>query len=100
MRKITENAIYAFNANRYFVLSNTTVRSDGSITELTLHGNVIARKTFNNATGSFDTFITNAGWESNTTKERLNGLDGVSIYQKNWQWYLNDKVWNGKWTKI
>ena len=40
--------------------------------------------------------ITNAGWESNTTKERLNGLDGVSIQQKAGIWYLNGKEWEGE----
>tara|TARA_R100000654_G_scaffold74273_1_gene108275 strand:+ start:1117 stop:1374 length:258 start_codon:yes stop_codon:yes gene_type:complete len=50
--------------------------------------------------------ITNAGWESKTTKERLNGLIneylgypnciGRGIHQKNFVWYLNGKEWNGK----
>jgi len=44
--------------------------------------------------------ITNAGWQSNTTKERLNGLSGVSIYQKNFQWFLNGKPWNGDWITV
>jgi hypothetical protein len=40
--------------------------------------------------------VTNAGWFSNTTKERLNAIDGVSVYQKDWNWYLNGEQWNGK----
>ena len=44
--------------------------------------------------------ITSAGWQTNTTKERLNGIPGVRIQQRNWTWYLNDKKWNGEWTKI
>ena len=44
--------------------------------------------------------ISNAGWQSNTTKERLNGLPNVGIYQKNWQWYLNGNEWNGEWTRV
>ena len=39
--------------------------------------------------------ITNAGWKTNTTKERLNGLNGVRINQRKGVWYLNDKEWNG-----
>ena len=34
------------------------------------------------------------------TKERLNGLHGVSITQKNFIWYLNGKKWNGNLIKI
>jgi hypothetical protein len=30
-----------------------------------------------------------------TTKERLNGLNGVNIHQKDFQWYLNGEAWNG-----
>ena len=40
--------------------------------------------------------IINAGWFSNTTKERLNALPNVHITQKNWVWYLNEKEWNGE----
>ena len=45
-------------------------------------------------------YITNAGWFSDTTKERLNGIQGVSIHQKDYVWYLNGKEWNGKLTEI
>ena len=38
---------------------------------------------------------TNCGWFSNTTKERLNGLPNVNIYQKNFEWFLNGKKWDG-----
>lgn len=34
------------------------------------------------------------------TKERLNGLEGVNICQKDWQWYLNGKERNGELTDI
>jgi hypothetical protein len=62
---------------------------------LKLHGNVIA---------TIDEFnmlsISNAGWASNTTKERLNGLPNVRIHQKNWTWYLNGNEWSGEWTRV
>jgi hypothetical protein len=41
--------------------------------------------------------ISNAGWFSKTTKERLNGLYGVSISQKAGEWYLNGIKWGGHW---
>jgi hypothetical protein len=44
--------------------------------------------------------ISNAGWASNTTKERLNGIPGVHIKQKNWTWYLNGQEWDGGWKRI
>ena len=94
MRLITFNAVQAFNNGRKFKSANTEVRIDGGMVSLYLHNHKIAER-------SPDGFyITNAGWASNTTKERLNGLDGVHIYQKNWQWYLNDKEWNGGWYRI
>lgn len=84
----------AFLSNENFSLGNTKVSSDGVTTDMFLHGNHIATKI-----GSIIK-ITNAGWSSNTTKERLNSLPGVSIVQKKRQWYLNGKIWNGKWTTI
>lgn len=61
---------------------------------LYLHGNAIARHTSSGIT------ITNAGWPSNTTRERLNGLPGVSVNQKKGKQYLNGKEWSGEWTSI
>lgn len=61
---------------------------------LYLHGNKIAEMR------NGELWISNAGWSSNTTKERLNGLDGVSIYQKNYEWFLNDKPWDGSWVNV
>lgn len=45
-------------------------------------------------------YITNAGWKSRTTKERLNGLPNVSISQKKGEWYLNGNLWDGGWIKV
>jgi hypothetical protein len=45
-------------------------------------------------------YISDGGWQSNTTKERLNGLPNVSVHQKNFQWYLNGEAWTGNWTLI
>jgi hypothetical protein len=102
MRQITADAVSAFNNNRNFKRSNTEVRvidEDLGIyhikrTDLRLHGNLIAWK--NNE----GTFISTCGWNSVTTKERLNGLYGVNIYQKNFIWYLNGEAWNGGPIKI
>jgi hypothetical protein len=58
-----------------------------------LFGNAIAYR-YNDPDRTLS--ITNCGWESQTTKERLNGIDGVRINQKNGQWFLNGNEWNGK----
>lgn len=76
MRAIIQQAAQAFNANVAFRNSNTCVIIEGSKTNLYLHGNLIATKS------DGETEITNAGWFSNTTKERLNGLPNVSISQR------------------
>lgn len=90
MRKITEQMLEAFINNRSKKIGNTEVIASEHKTVLLLHGNLIAES---NVEGLF---IQNLGWETNTTKERLNSLPGVSIHQKNWKWYLNGKEWNGE----
>ncbi len=92
MRKITQDAIHAFNNNRNFSRGNTVVRHftcDGS-TSMYLHNNLIAEKDSN----GYVTIMT-MGWATKTTKERLNGLDGVNIVQKFGAWYLNGVYWDG-----
>ena len=37
---------------------------------------------------------------SKTTKEKLNALPGVRIYQVNCKWILNGKEWDGSWIKV
>jgi hypothetical protein len=104
VRKVTKQAIYHFDKCENFKLSNTEVlvefHVNGFDVHLLLHGNLIATKKVNVATQENTLFITNAGWQSNTTKERLNGLNGVGIYQKKGQWYLNGKAWDGEWVNV
>lgn len=87
MRVITKNIVSAFLNRTNKASGNTTTNG----TSLFLHGNEIARHTPQGLQ------ITNAGWFSNTTKERLNALPNVSICQKKGVWYLNGKEWDGKW---
>jgi len=94
MRVITKKASKAFRNNLPVQLGNTSVMVIGSVTLLLLHGHRIARK---DRTGLF---ITAAGWKTNTTKERLNGLPYVWINQKAGTWYLNGAEWDGSWIKI
>jgi hypothetical protein len=95
MRKITSEAVDKFLSKTPFRKSNMAVVEDGGVYKLKLHGNTIA---------TLDTLnmlsISNAGWRSNTTKERLNGLPNVHIKQKNWSWFLNGQEWGGEWTRV
>lgn len=92
-RKITQQSVNAFLSARPFNGGNTCVKVLPNVTVLMLHGNEIAFR-YNNPEKTLS--ITNCGWFSNTTKERLNGLPGVSIQQKSRIWYLNGKQWDGK----
>jgi len=89
-RKVTTQIVSAFIAGSQLKVGNS--RTDGQA--LYLHGNKIAEKREDGL------YISNAGWQSNTTKERLNGIPGVSILQRNWDWFLNGNAWDGTWTKI
>jgi len=95
MRKITREAVDKFLSKETFKKSNMQVDECYGQYRLKLHGNTIAvLDEFNMLS------ISNAGWSSNTTKERLNGLPHVHIKQKNYQWYLNGNEWSGEWTRV
>ena len=94
-RKITKESVNAFLMKKTFSKGNMQVVEEYGTYRLKLHNNVIAvLDEFNMLS------ISNAGWSSNTTKERLNGLPNVRINQKNWNWYLNGNEWNGEWTRV
>jgi len=91
-RQISIDAAEAFMSNRPFKRDNTEVvlMTSGTM-QLFLFGNCIAQKLRN------ELRITSAGYSTVTTKDRLNALPGVKIYQKDFQWYLNDLPWDGEW---
>ena len=93
MRKITKESISAFLNARSFKKSNMEVEVKPNVTILKLYGNEIAYL-YNDPNRTLS--ITNCGWETNTTKERLNGLPTVRINVKKGSWFLNDNEWNGK----
>jgi len=84
MRKITQEVVGAFMAGFNYANSNTTVSSttrDDS--KMFLHGNLIAIRNGNIIQ------VTLAGWNTNTTRERLNGIPGVHVTTKLGQTYIN-----------
>jgi hypothetical protein len=92
MRTITEKAIKAFMNAEKFKSSNTSVEVLPNVTILKLFNNAIAYR-YNDPERTLS--ITNCGWQSNTTKERLNAIPNVNIKQIKGSWFLNNKEWNG-----
>jgi hypothetical protein len=92
MKKITSEAVNAFMQGRSFKKGNMQVYKFLNVTVMALHGNEIAYR-YNDPERTLS--ICARGWLTNTTKERLNALPGVNIYQRNWQWYLNGVQWDG-----
>ena len=90
MRQITQKIVTAFEQRRALKIDNS--ETDG--TSLWLFNNKIAE----HREGGI--WITNAGWSSKTTKERLNGLRGVHITQKKGEWYLNGHRCGGEWVYL
>ena len=96
MRKITKNVVSSFLAGRSFNCNHDHVKIEKNDVKMFFHENLIAIRKINEPYFK----ITNAGWFSNTTKERLNGLPNVRINQKAGIWYLNGNKWNGNLIQI
>lgn len=87
MRKIERAMNRAIRNGVNFSNSNTQVSHDSEGANVFLHGNHIATVT-DHALVLFD-----GGWQSNTTKSRLNALCdefafGTRVFQKNWEWFV------------
>ena len=91
MRQITQKIVHAFNGRYALKIDNS--RTDGE--SLWLFDNKIAEWRIYGGL-----WISNAGWNSKTTKERLNGLSGVHIQQVRGNWFLNGRAWDGGWVNV
>ena len=90
MRKIEQQMNSAIQNNQNWQNSNTAVTFDeeSSVSSVFLHGNKIAEVG--------DTFIRlfDGGWQSNTTKSRLNAIlsehgdCGDKVFAKNFDWFV------------
>jgi len=91
MRKITSQSVDAFVNGYRFNRGNTTVSVCGAtgIRELylMLHNNLIAKKEVQTNTLT----ISDCGWQTDTTKERLNGV----LSRLTFGWGLFQKKGNG-----
>ena len=98
MRKIEQDMNRAIRYRRNMSKQNTSVRcfKTNCITpdvDVFLHGNHIA--TLDTATHALT--LKDGGWQSVTTKSRLNALldefvPSMGIFQKDWVWYLRDSL--------
>ena len=91
MRKIERQMNSAIRSGKNFSSANTTVRHgfEGEA-DVYLHGNHIATVKSNSI------IIKDGGWQSNTTKSRLNALlyefsYGTRVFQKNFEWFVGYK---------
>jgi hypothetical protein len=96
MRKITQQSAQALRNREFFNRDNTKVsfgyvNADTSEVEMemSLHNNIIAEVKGNTLS------ILDAGWQTATTKERLNGVlyyfNLGHLFQKDFEWFYMDK---------
>lgn len=90
MRKIERLMNAAITREVDWKQANTSVINEDGVSKVFLHGNLIAE--------IGDTFVklSDGGWQSNTTKSRLNAIltehgAGERIFQKNWTWFISTK---------
>jgi hypothetical protein len=89
MRKIERLMNAAIAAGKDWKLANTEVIACSHVTDVFLHGNLIAR------IGETWIELFDGGWQTVTTKSRLNaileanGLPGERVFQKNFEWFVN-----------
>ena len=94
MRKIESQMCQAVLNNKNWTSGNTSVMIDEetNTSSVYLHGNLIATVTDNDMT------IYDGGWQTNTTKSRLNALcdefciSGEGVFQSNFLWYVRKFV--------
>ena len=97
MRQIERNMNTAIKSQKNWSSGNTQVITDGGMSRVFLHGNHIANVFDDVVNGNVKTIVQlfDGGWQSNTTKSRLNALldefaTGFSVFQKNWVWFVSD----------
>jgi hypothetical protein len=91
MRKIESQMNAAIKGNVNWTKANTSVTTQDGVSEVRLHGNKIAE------IGDEFVRIFDGGWQSNTTKSRLNAIinefcNGMTdgVHQSNFAWFIRD----------
>tara|TARA_Y200000002_G_scaffold126466_1_gene104031 strand:+ start:1070 stop:1384 length:315 start_codon:yes stop_codon:yes gene_type:complete len=90
MRKIEAQMNRAIRTGENFTSSNTSVTHTSEGANVYLHGNHIATVKRNSI------LLFDGGWQSNTTKSRLNALCyefsyGARVFAKNFEWFVGYK---------
>ena len=83
MRKVTQEIKQAFEQGKSKKVGNTETNG----TSVFLHGNEIVRRE-----PSGLVFATLAGWNTPTTRERVNGITGLGFHQVNFEACLNGHI--------
>jgi hypothetical protein len=100
MRKIETQMNAAIQANQDWKSGNTQVITIEGVSFVYLHGNQIATIDDDSMT------IFDGGWQSNTTKSRLNALcsefciTGEGVFQKDFVWYVRKFVGQAGQSKV
>ena len=93
MRKIEQQMLTAIRNNDNWQSANTAVHynEENDVSIVRLHGNKIAE------VGDDFVAIFDGGWQTNTTKSRLNVIinefcNGLTdgVFQKNFKWFISD----------
>ncbi len=93
MRKIESQMCQAANASRDWSSANTSVHCHEGVSVVRLHGNKIAEVG--------EDFITlfDGGWQTTTTKSRLNALlsffgnGNERVFQRDFKWFITADGW-------
>ena len=93
MRKIEMRMNNALRNQTNFTSGNTAIFTTGNESRVYLHSNLIA--TIYRDGNVVEVTLFDGGWQSNTTKSRLNALcyefaTGFGVFQKNWNWFVSD----------
>jgi len=100
MRKIESQMCSAIQSNKNWTSGNTSVITEDNISKVYLHGNHIATIDDDSMT------IFDGGWQSVTTKSRLNALcdyfcvAGEGVFQKDFVWYVRKFVGQAGQSKV
>lgn len=88
MRKIEQEMVAAIKGDRDWKSANTEVVTCSNVSDVYLHGNLIAR------IGETWIELFDGGWQSKTTKSRLNailsafGMEGERVFAKDFSWFV------------
>lgn len=100
MRKIERQMCDAIRDGKDWKLDNTMVSHADGVAFVFLHDNCIAQ------VGDTYVRVFDGGWQSNTTKSRLNAICdtfcvcGEGIFQKNFEWFIHKFVGQAGQSKV